>query len=757
VAETIIAAGYVVGDFVLLVLVSLLLRSVADARAERALAWLCGALGLLMCADIAWLTAPPTEVYASGGLSDVLSVIAGALLATAALFEVHDTDGSARTLRTIALERMPYVALVCGAVAVFWDQLRELAVDTALVSIFLTIATLLILIRQSRASRQVVNMERALAARAADARFSALVQHAHDVVLVVDRTQHVRFATPSAARLFARAIDDLVPARLPTLVADSDSGHVSSWLNEVLEPRDKFQRFDAAEIEFVIDDAARGARTVAAVGSNLCDDPNIDGILVTLRDVTEHKRLEARLRELAFQDPLTSLVNRRLFRDRVEDALATPNSELGILLVDLDDFKRINDGHGHDEGDRLLRAVAHRLMRCVRSTDTVARLGGDEFAVLVVDANAVVICTEIATRMIDALSRPLAVGTHQLVVSASVGIATRSRDEDADALLRNADVAMYQAKATRKGTFAIYDESMQSKIVAQVALEASLNQALDRNEFFLQFQPIVELSSNYLIGVEALLRWCRDGRETVMPNDFIGLTETTGQIVPITRWVLQEACAAVRALQRQHAELAGLRVSVNVSARHFERGNLLADVQQALASTGLQPQCLVLEITESVLAIRDDACIATLRQLRALGVRIAIDDFGTGYSSLAYLHSFPVDIVKIDRSFVARIGSNNDGLSFARALLSLGQALELDVVAEGVESEAQRHALRELGCLAAQGYLFGRPGSLADVENSLAAKRRRVAGSTDHDLSPSGVFRQLSNEKTRSSSEGGGS
>jgi diguanylate cyclase (GGDEF)-like protein len=437
----------------------------------------------------------------------------------------------------------------------------------------------------------------------------------------------------------------------------------------------------------------------------------------------DNARLYEEIRHQAFHDALTGLANRALFGDRVEHALARSGrsgSMIAVLFLDLDDFKTVNDRFGHQAGDHMLRAIAERLMGIVRPGDTAARLGGDEFAVLLEDVHGPDDARLVAERLIQAIRTPTKLGDVDALVGASIGIALPTAGgERAPDLLRNADFAMYRAKGAGKGRYEIFEASMRAGIAERAELEQIIHGAVDRGELRVAFQPIVELVSGKIVGAEALVRWHPAGRPLLMPADFITLAEENGQIVTIGRWVLEESCRLARRWQDQLADPT-FGISVNLSARQFQHPDLVRDVTAALENTGLPPSALTLEITESVLMQHTTSTIETLGQLRAHGVRLAIDDFGTGYSSLSYLDRFSVDALKIDRTFVDGFGADREGPVLVRAIIELGQALGLEVVAEGIERADQLDPLRALGCRLGQGYLFSRPLE-ADALSALIA------------------------------------
>jgi diguanylate cyclase (GGDEF)-like protein len=466
----------------------------------------------------------------------------------------------------------------------------------------------------------------------------------------------------------------------------------------------------------------------ATLEADIRDNPS-----ATASDPGARNDMEEQLRRLAFHDPLTLLANRALFRDRVEHALAVSRrSDRGVamLFIDLDEFKAINDNFGHSQGDRVLCATAQRLIQCTRSGDTVARLGGDEFAVLLENLGSKEAVIEIAGRIVTALRQPFPFLGGEACVAASIGIAFATPDDGVEEMLRNADVAMYSAKAQGKGRYAVFMAEMPDVADKRRQAEAELAQALTDDQFQLYYQPIVELRSGYLLGVEALVRWRHPTRGLVEPGEFLSIAEGSGQMVALGRWVLRQACSEVGAWQARLPEGRQLRLAINMSVGQLRDPDVVADVNLALQESKLDPGCLVIEVTEGVLMHNTESMLTKLNLLSKLGVRIAIDDFGTGYSSLAYLHRFPIDIVKIDRSFIEQLGGDADGAQLTRAIITLGDTLGLEVIAEGIEHEQQLHELIELGCVAGQGYFYEKPCLLPDIEDSVHMQRRRTMADT---------------------------
>ena len=439
--------------------------------------------------------------------------------------------------------------------------------------------------------------------------------------------------------------------------------------------------------------------------------------------LTDAKTLDA-VRQ-AFHDALTGLPNRALFLDRLEHALARARrakATLTVLFVDLDRFKLINDTLGHAAGDELLVQAAQRLRASVREADTPARFGGDEFAVLLEDDTHTADAIQVAQRVIDALKVPFDVRDREAFVSASVGIATsHAGQEDAADLLRNADVAMYRAKQEGSGTYHVFEPGMQVALMERLELEADLQRAVEQQEFSVVYQPIMSLEKPVMSGFEALVRWSHPTRGMVSPADFIPLAEETGLILPIGHWVLNEACRQAAQWQLEYPADPPRTVSVNLSARQLRQAGLVQEVDGALAASRLDPRLLVLEITESLLIQDTEATIAKLRELKGLGVHLAIDDFGTGYSSLSYIRQLPVDILKVDKSFIDAVHESPEASAVARVIIRLGRTLNLRTVAEGIEESAQVEALRAMQCQLGQGYLFAKPLSSAELEQLLSA------------------------------------
>jgi diguanylate cyclase (GGDEF)-like protein/PAS domain S-box-containing protein len=426
-----------------------------------------------------------------------------------------------------------------------------------------------------------------------------------------------------------------------------------------------------------------------------------------LLDITREREAEQQLRQLALYDPLTGLANRAFFHERLRHAIKLRHDEghaTGLLYIDLDDFKGINDRWGHDLGDEVLHEIGQRIERSVRPGDTAARLGGDEFAIVLTEPITPEDAVGVAERLLKEIGRPLESARGPLYTSASVGIAFGSDDET---LVREADIAMYRAKSHPEVGYAFFDAKLDRVSLERSQRIAELREGIAREEFRLDYQAVVDLDRHEIIGYEALVRWQHPKEGELPPGEFIGLAEETGLIVGLGEWVLNEACTEAMRLCRLHGR--PMHMSVNVSARQLHHPDFLRHVQRALDTSALMPELLTLELTESTLLASDEKVARTLQTIKDLGVVLALDDFGTGYASLSYLRQFPIDVVKIDRSFTADVSNQHGDLVLLKGIIDLGHALELNLVAEGIETSEQHTIVRRLGCHQAQGFYFGRP------------------------------------------------
>ena len=448
----------------------------------------------------------------------------------------------------------------------------------------------------------------------------------------------------------------------------------------------------------------------------------IDGIV---RDITDHKRAQDQLVHDALHDSLTGLPNRNLFMDRVEQALKYGNRHsqymFAVMFIDLDRFKMVNDMHGHMIGDQFLQAISKLLGSCLRSVgDTVARLGGDEFTILIDDIQEVSEALIIADRILSKLLHPINLPTQTIFASASIGIVISNRDYvNSTDLLRDADIAMYRAKSLGKGRYILFDKEMYEQNLRAIQLDSDLHYALEREEFELYYQPIMSLASDKLAGFEALIRWHHPERGLVPPCEFIPIAEETGLIIGIGDWVINQACKQLSIWQSQFIEAKSLKMSINLTCQQIREKNLLEKLDRVLATTGIDGSTIRLEITESSMMDQGEETIAKLEQLRARNIQLSIDDFGQGYSSLSYLHRFPVNTLKIDRTFVEQMSLGGQNFEIIRTIIILAHALDMNVVAEGVETHEQMSMLKQLGCEYAQGYFFSRPIIAAAAEQMI--------------------------------------
>ncbi|MFC5003577.1 putative bifunctional diguanylate cyclase/phosphodiesterase [Dactylosporangium cerinum] len=539
-------------------------------------------------------------------------------------------------------------------------------------------------------------------------RFRSLVQNSADIFAITDAAGRVTYASPSLLRFLGLAVEEILGATISDRVHPED----------LVEAR-RLARAPAGTVtqQVRLRHAAGDWRWFEVVSSNLLHDPSVRGIVSNARDITEARRYQDQLGYQASHDALTGLANRALFNTATTQAVRVAQSSsaagLALALVDLDDFKAINDRLGHAVGDALLVEVSERLRASVRPGDTVARLGGDEFAVLLPGANAAE-SARIAETFIDALAAPVRAAGYELLIQAGIGVARHTADCDASDLLRRADMAMYAAKELGKSRWVEYGPELDAHAVEHAQIAAELSQALDRDELFVLYQPIVGLPDGDVRGVEALIRWRHPTRGLVSPVTFIPVAERTGLIVPIGAWVLRQACAQGARWAASLGPLAPWKISVNASARQLLEPAFVGTVADTLADTGLDPARLTIEITETAV-FGGGRALDTVRALHALGVKIALDDFGTGHSSLGLLRTCPVDVLKVDKSFVDGVTGSVEQEAIATSISEIAQALRLEAVAEGVETAEQASRLLELGYRLAQGFYFARPLPAAEI------------------------------------------
>jgi diguanylate cyclase (GGDEF)-like protein/PAS domain S-box-containing protein len=550
--------------------------------------------------------------------------------------------------------------------------------------------------------------------------FRTLVQNTSDVILIVDDAFRIRYASPSAVRVFAA---DPTGAPLAEVIHRGDRDRLGEVLAAV---RGGEHLQEGLDFRAVPDDVLLELHC-----SDLRADPTVAGLVLTFRDVTERRRLEQELTHQAFHDSMTGLANRVLFHDRLEHALARAardGSVVGVLFIDLDDFKIVNDTLGHAVGDQLLIAVAHRIAGALRADDTAARLGGDEFAALVENVQDPGAVEETAERILTALAAPVTTDAETaLHAVASIGITTTPEADTADELLRQADLALYVAKGAGKNQWRRYQAHLHSAMVERLELRSALDHAVNEGHFLLAYQPIVDLVTEEPVGFEALVRWFHPTKGVVSPSEFIEVAEESGLIVPIGSWVLGQALHTVAQWRRILPRARQPYVSVNVSVRQFREGGFVDQVLQELAYAEVPPQALMLELTETLLAGEHESVWHDLAILREHGVRVAIDDFGTGYSSLGYLRRRPIDVVKIDKMFIDDMVDGAQQLALVTGIVNLAQSLNLTVIAEGIESPVHRDLLARLGCRLGQGFLWSSPVDGTEALSQMTDRQPLVA------------------------------
>jgi diguanylate cyclase (GGDEF)-like protein/PAS domain S-box-containing protein len=560
--------------------------------------------------------------------------------------------------------------------------------------------------------------------RKSEVRFASLVQNSSDVMTIIEADSTIRYQSPSVQRVMGYDPQSLIGTKLFDMIHPEDLPRMVNLLSQILD--DPVVHPEALEFRWLHRDGTW--LHVETLLSDLSLHPEVGGIVLNTRDVSERKLFEQQLAHQAFHDSVTGLANRALFRDRVEHALERQQRDdrpVAVLFMDIDDFKTINDSLGHAAGDELLAEVGERLRGCLRAADTAARLGGDEFGVLLEDAGYER-AAEVAERVMHVLEGPFHLENKEVFVRASLGIAIGDDDrkgmKGAQELLRNADVAMYTAKSQGKARYQVFERAMHTAVLERLELKADLQRAVEAGEFILYYQPVIVLRTGAVSGVEALVRWQHPERGLIRPMEFIPLAEETGLIVRIGKWILEEACQKGVSLQEKFPQHPPLTMSVNISAHQLQHPGLIDEVRDALRMTRMDAASLVLELTETAMMADAEMAIIKLNQLKEIGVKLAIDDFGTGYSSLNYLRRFPVDILKVDKSFIEQVALGGEQGALTASIIKLAATLQLLPVAEGIETEAQLERLLDLECHLGQGFLFSQPLDSEAIERLLGAR-----------------------------------
>ena len=719
-----ISLAYPAGDIVIATIV--LIVASRAARANR-LPFLLLAGGLIanLLADSAFAYLTTTNTYGSGNTTDTGWAAGYLLIAIASLWAVRTrtatqvaTHGTTDRIWQI----LPYAPIAAAAIAVVYEEVLPGELDPVVFwSLMAVIAGVVARQYLMLTDNQLLN--RRLEANAADLakreeHFHALVQNSSDVITLIGRHGGIRYQSASVERILGYKEDELVGKSFGDLVHPEDRTQVLRKIDEAINivgppiaTECRLRRVDDSYCPTEV--------TI----TNLLELPAVRGLVLNTRDVSERKALEEKLTHQAFHDSLTNLPNRAAFRIGLDHALhGTSEGRIAVLFLDLDDFKAVNDTLGHDVGDQLLVAVGARIASTLRPGDTVARLGGDEFAVLLKKMEDEQIAGRVAERITRQLVPPFAIDGKEISIRASIGIAGLvSGQEAADELIRNADVAMYIAKAKGKSRFVQYEASLANAAIERMELENDLRIALEEKQFVLQYEPVIMLESGAIQSVEALVRWNHPRRGVLAPVDFIAVAEQSGLIVDLGRWVLQQATRDGRRWQVRYPSVPAMQISVNLSGRQLERPGLIKEIVDAVDAAGLDPQSLILELTESVLLADTEPVARTLQELRSLGYRLALDDFGTGYSSLGHLRDFPVDIIKMDASFVSGIGRGIADGAILRAIIGLANTLGLMTIAEGIERQEQLAALNAMGCMAGQGFYFAKPLEYEEMDALLAS------------------------------------
>jgi diguanylate cyclase (GGDEF)-like protein/PAS domain S-box-containing protein len=605
-----------------------------------------------------------------------------------------------------------------------WAQNAGLrARNEVLAAATLTAAGLLLLFLRLQRQEHISQLEviERTTLRESEERFRALTEQSTDIILIADPSGQIKYASPSVHTVLAVHGDSLVGKNIIDRIHPDDfekiairtKGPVAEGQNPIVDFR--LQHADGRWLHF------------ECVVRNLIQHKNIGGVVYNARDITERKRAQEEVLFNATHDALTGLPNRALFLGRLQNvvdrAKRHPQLTAAVLFIDIDDFKLVNDCYGHATGDVLIKEVSNRLATCLRSDGAIARMGGDEFTVLVEDVIDPSDALRVAQRIQSSLTRPFVLAGHEFFKSASIGIALTSPEVSAEAVLQNADIAMYRAKDQGKACIELFDRAMHEQVMSRLLLEAKLRHALQNEELTLYYQPIVAVDTGAVEGFEALLRWHPSGLNSVSPSTFVPLAEQCGLIVPISAWVLKTACLEAARWRQRYPVDPPLYVGINISSRHFSHAGFIEHVKEALEESGVHPECVTIELTES-LAMNDVAATEqTMAQLRTLGVKLSIDDFGTGYSSLSYLRRFPVNTLKIDQSFVKTMDAEN--YAIVKTIIGLARNLDLNVVAEGVETTNQRRLLALAGCGSAQGYLFAEPMPAKRIGVFIKSNRRR--------------------------------
>jgi diguanylate cyclase (GGDEF)-like protein/PAS domain S-box-containing protein len=710
--------AYPVMDIVVLAVVARL--AAGSHRREPAFGFLLGGAVMLLLSDAVYGWKMLHGGYSIAGVMAAGWAVFFALLGTAALHPSMRQLSEPGPSEEVRLTRARLALLACASLTVpLVIVVREALHEPLDIYVLIGASALMFTLVLTRMATIVHRHEELTVREAAmrsESRLSSLIKNASDVVVIVDVDALVQYTSPSLERMFGFAASVLAERALTELVHSEDVPRMHGFIAAIAA----LPAGQPVTVEFRMRHAGDRYCDVEALGTNLLGDEQIEGIVLNIRDISERKSFQAELEHQAFHDTLTGLPNRALFRNRVEHALASQRRNglpVAVLFLDIDDFKNVNDGLGHAAGDEALQELGRRLEDCMRPVDTAARLGGDEFAVLIPEVESEMHSVEIAQRLMSTLAAAIPLHGRAVSIATSVGIAFSDQSmvspRDADELLRNADAAMYMAKESGKSQYRLFEPEMHALALARLELKSDLQRALDAGEFTLRYQPIMDLARGDMAGMEALVRWEHPERGTVPPLEFVPLLEDTGLIVQVGHNVLREACMWASRMQSECPREPPLSMAVNVSVSQLQRPEFIAEVGGVLEESGIVPSSLTLELTESVMMQDMELSLLRLNALRELGVKLAIDDFGTGYSSLNYVRQFPVDILKIDRSFLA--DRNPEVTELTAAIVQVARIFNLKAVAEGIESSGQLEQLQGISCDFGQGFHFAEPLSAEDI------------------------------------------
>ena len=720
--DTLLSIAYPVGDLVILLGVAVIAIRRPNAVPGRAISLLLAGMVVSLAADIAFGAQTIDGTVQSGGAVDALYMIAWAILGASAHVAATRPMGKRPVVEPVDMAPASVPVLPYLSAALGYGMLIVAVRDTWSPTVLGLIVgagalTGLVIVRQVLTVREHTALIMAHVARRYEARFRSLVQDASDIILVVGEDLAIRYASPSAGRAFGTQTDTLLGGPLLERVAATDRPAVERLLADAVAAGGATV---TDELRLARDDGT--TLMVEASIRNLLDDPEVRGHVLMIRDIDARKRLEVKLAQQAFHHSLTGLPERALFMGEVGRAMTAAHgtaSQVGVLYLGLDDLGTVNDSLGHQAGDRMLKEAANRIRKAVGSLGPVGHIAGDEFAVLLAGPTSMDVLRHASERLLATFNEPFVLGGVEVVPGASIGMAVSGPSDTREEVLRNAGMAMALAKANGKRRCEAYTADMEGVARNRLDVVAALRHGLERAEFEVHYQPIVDLTHGGPIGAEALIRWRRPNVGLVPPNAFIPIAEESGLIGPIGAWVLEQACLTAAAWPRSTVSMAP-SVAVNVSARQLDDLGFADVVANALRRADLAPARLVLEVTESLMMTNPELLVERLRALKRLGVQIAIDDFGTGYSSLSYLRRLPVDKVKIDRSFVSDL-DRSTGFALVRGIIEMTRSLGLASIAEGIETPEQAATLAAFGCDNGQGFLFGRAVPAANIGHLLSA------------------------------------